>query len=100
MHNTAQLIVTLSKMGLLNREKELIERVLQWSFKHMFDKKRGYFYYYKEKYFTIKIPYIRWTEAWMFLGLSHFLLNNAKENYISESINTFTHSTLTDIKRL
>jgi hypothetical protein len=76
VHNTAQLIVTLSKMGLLDREKALVDRVLQWSFKNMFDQKRGYFYYYKEKYFTIKIPYIRWTQAWMFLGLSHYLVNH------------------------
>lgn len=79
MHTTAQLIITLSKMNLLDQKKELVDKVLSWSFEHMFDEKKGYFYYYKEKYFTIKIPYMRWTQAWMFLGLSHYLLFE-KEN--------------------
>lgn len=74
MHTSAQLIVTLSKMDLLEQNKDLADKVLSWSFENMFDQKRGYFYYYKEKYFTIKIPYMRWTQAWMFLGLSHYQL--------------------------
>jgi hypothetical protein len=75
MHTTAQLIVTLKKMNLLNKEKGLVDRVLQWSFDNMYDKKRGFFYYYKEKFFTIKIPYMRWVQAWMFLGLTYYKLN-------------------------
>jgi hypothetical protein len=78
MHTTAQLIVTLCKMNLLSQYKELTDKVILWSLKNMSDEKKGYFYYYKEKYFTIKIPYMRWTQAWMFLGLSHYLkLENA-----------------------
>lgn len=78
MHNTAQLIVTLSKMNELKSNKQLVEKVLLWSVQNMFNSKKGYFYYYKERYFTIRIPYIRWTQAWMFLGLSHYqlFLNN------------------------
>jgi hypothetical protein len=75
MHNTAQLIVTLKKMNLLDKEKDLVDRVLNWSFNNMYNKKRGYFYYYKEKFFIIKIPYMRWVQAWMFLGLSHYKSN-------------------------
>lgn len=72
MHTTAQLIITLSKMNLLDRHRDMVDNVLAWSFSNMRNKKIGYFYYYKEKYFTIKIPYIRWIQAWMFLGLSHY----------------------------
>ena len=79
MHTTAQLLVTLSKMNILNQNKELVNKVLFWSINEMFDQKKGYFYYYKEKYFTIKIPYMRWTQAWMFLGLSHYQLLSEKE---------------------
>jgi len=79
MHTTAQLVVTLSKMGVLNQKMELVDKVLLWSFENMFDESKGYFYYYKEKYFTIKIPYMRWTQAWMFLGLSHYI-SFEKEN--------------------
>jgi len=72
LHTTAQLIVTLSKMEIIEQHKDLVDKVLSWSCVNMFDNKRGYFYYYKEKYFTIKIPYIRWIQAWMFLGMSHY----------------------------
>ena len=79
MHTTAQLIVTLSKLNLLSQYKELTDRVISWSFKNMNDEKKGYFYYYKEKYFKIKIPYMRWTQAWMFYALSEYLLQNNKK---------------------
>lgn len=73
MHNTAQLIVTLSKLKIFNKNKELIDRVLGWSIDNMFNAKKGYFYYYRDKYFLIKISYLRWIQAWMLLGLSHYL---------------------------
>ena len=74
MHTSAQLIVTLKKMNILGEKKKLVDRVIGWSIENMFDENKGYFYYYKEKYFTIRIPYMRWTQAWMFLGLTHYLL--------------------------
>jgi hypothetical protein len=80
VHNTAQIIVTLSKMNLLGKYKKMVDKVLLWSIENMFDEKEGHFYYYKEKYFSIKIPYIRWTQAWMFLGLSHYKLSQQSEN--------------------
>ena len=75
MHNAAQLIVTLSKMEKFFDNKELIDKVLNWCQENMFDKKNGYFYYYKQKHYTIKICYMRWIQAWMFLGYSHYFLN-------------------------
>ena len=82
MHTTAQLIVTLSKLNLMDENKELADKVLAWSFDNMFNKKEGYFYYTKEKYFMIKIPYMRWTQAWMFLGLTHYLAFDDKKTNI------------------
>jgi hypothetical protein len=81
MHTTAQLIVTLSKIGILKEKMELVDKVLTWSIENMFGARSGYFYYYKEKYFTIKIPYMRWTQAWMFLGLSHYMLIKKKNKF-------------------
>jgi hypothetical protein len=84
LHTTAQLIVTLSKLKILNEKKELVDKVLFWSIENMFDHKKGYFHYYKEKYFTIKIPYMRWTQAWMFLGMTYYLLHQ-KGNQINSN---------------
>ncbi len=69
IHAPAQLIVTLSKLGKLSQHKHLADKVLNWTITHMQDKK-GYFYFQKKKYFTSKIPYMRWAQAWMFYALS------------------------------
>jgi len=82
MHTTAQLLVTLSKMKILDQNKELVNKVLAWSINEMFDKRNGCFYYYKEKYFTNKISYMRWTQAWMLLGLSHYLMHRQNNQII------------------
>lgn len=79
MHTTAQLLVTLSKINIFDENKYLIDKVLKWSFENMFHKKKSYFYYYKERFFTIKVSYIRWIQGWMFLGLTHYLMNSYNE---------------------
>lgn len=80
LHNTAQLIVMSSKLGIFTKNKNIIDKVLSWSIDNMFNSRKGYFYYYKEKYFTIKTPYIRWIQAWMFLALSIYKHENTVIN--------------------
>ena len=38
-----------------------------------FQSKKGYFYFRKNKYFWNKIPYMRWSQAWMFLALANLI---------------------------
>lgn len=78
IHSSTQLIMTLSKTGLLQKHKILADKVLEWTFENMLDK-TGFFYYQKTKFYTIKISYIRWAQAWMFYALSEYLLNLSKE---------------------
>jgi len=35
----------------------------------MWDEQRGYFYFQKTKWYTNKIPYLRWPNAWMYYAL-------------------------------
>jgi rhamnogalacturonyl hydrolase YesR len=77
IHTVSQLILTLSKSGLLKQHLGLVDKVLEWTFSNMQDQK-GYFYYQKKKFYTIKIPYMRWTQAWMFYALSEYLKSNSK----------------------
>jgi len=35
----------------------------------------GAFYFQKNKYFTNKIPYMRWSQAWAFHALTEYLLH-------------------------
>ena len=69
VHAPAQLIVTLHKMNKLPENEPLAKRVLSWTVKNM-QSKNGYFFYQKDRFYTNKIPYIRWTQAWMFYAMS------------------------------
>lgn len=78
MHAPAQMIITLSKLNKFHENKLLLDRVLKWTIDNM-QSKKGNFYYHKNKYITFKIPYMRWTQAWMFYGLSTYIKNNSIE---------------------
>lgn len=72
IHAPAQLVMTLWKLGKMDEHRELMEKVLQWTIKHM-QGKQGYFYYQINKYITSRIPYMRWSQAWMFLSFAVYL---------------------------
>lgn len=78
LHSTAELILASSRTGKFHKNLPLINKVLGWTLKHM-QSKEGYFYYQKSKFFINRIPYIRWTQAWMFAALSEYLVNIEKE---------------------
>ena len=79
IHCSAQGIITCLKLSQLDdRSLPLAERIATWAIENMQDKE-GYFYYQKTKWYTNKIPYIRWTQAWMFFALTSLLAN--QQNY-------------------
>ena len=71
IHAPAQLIVTLKNFNIL-KNNELAAKVIQYTIREMQNTK-GYFYYQKKKYFSSKIPYMRWAQAWMFYALTIYL---------------------------
>jgi rhamnogalacturonyl hydrolase YesR len=79
LHSPSQLIIVLAKTKLIGKNAELVDKVLNWTIKNM-QSQKGYFYYQKRRFHTIKIPYMRWTQAWMFYALSHYL-KNASTSY-------------------
>ncbi|WP_369971173.1 delta-aminolevulinic acid dehydratase [Psychroserpens sp. XS_ASV72] len=80
IHCPAQVIVTLSKLNKFQENKELLSKVLDWTIDHMQDKK-GYFYYQLKKGISSKISYMRWSNAFMFNAMAHFLLENKSQSY-------------------
>jgi rhamnogalacturonyl hydrolase YesR len=70
IHAPAQLVATLSRLGVLEDNRELVNKVLDWTIKHMQDEKEGYFYYQLKQGVSSKIPYMRWAQAWMFYAFS------------------------------
>jgi hypothetical protein len=66
--SAAQSIITLTMIG----RKDLAEKVLLWFIYNM-QSNKGYFYYQKHKFYTNKISYMRWSNAYILLALSYYL---------------------------
>ncbi len=69
IHSYATAIVLLSRMGKTDDARRLIETAA----KRMFDEKRNHWYFQEHRHYRIKIPYMRWSIAWMAYALSVFL---------------------------
>lgn len=77
IHCPGQLFITLHRLGKFDEYKHLADKVLNWTVKNMQDKK-GYFYYQLKKSISSKIPYMRWSNAFMFNSLSYYMLSSCK----------------------
>lgn len=74
IHCPGQLLVTLHRLHKFEEYKELAEKVLAWTIENMQDEK-GYFYYQLKKGVSSKIPYMRWSNAFMFYAMSYHLMD-------------------------
>ena len=72
IHSPAQAVVFFSGMG--KKYEELTNKTLNWMIENM-QGPDGAFYFQKHKYYTNKIPYMRWGQAWAFHALTEYLLN-------------------------
>jgi hypothetical protein len=73
IHSVAQSIITLLEFkNFGDGIAKLAHSVIKWTMTHMWDD-RGYFYYQVLPFRTTKIPYTRWSQAWMLLALSTLL---------------------------
>jgi len=76
IHAPTQAIVFFSKMG--DPYKALTEKILEWMLQNMQDKNGGFFYFQKHRFYTNKIPYMRWGQAWAFHALTEYYLNEER----------------------
>ena len=65
IHNYAQGIITFLRFGMGGNARKLALRTVS-----DMQSEDGYYYYQKHKHLTIKIPYMRWSQAWMYYALS------------------------------
>ncbi len=79
IHCPGQLFVTLHSLHRFHDCREVAARVLHWTVEHMQDK-RGYFYYQLKPGISSRIPYMRWSNAFMFNALSCYLLVGCEES--------------------
>jgi hypothetical protein len=88
IHAVAQSIITPAVLSDVSPSNiELSASVFRWAMKHMWDE-RGYFYYRVLRSGTIRIPYMRWSEAWMVAAIAQLLctLTQATTKPLQESL--------------
>ncbi len=73
IHNQSQGIITFSRLdGYSSSDPAFAQRIAEWTIQNM-QSQDGHFHYQKRRAYTIRIPYMRWSDAWMFLALSVLL---------------------------
>ena len=72
-HAAASAIVTFLECRHLDTHApRLAQNVANWTIRNLRDS-RGFFYYQKRRFYTVRKPYMRWTQAWMLYALSRLL---------------------------
>jgi rhamnogalacturonyl hydrolase YesR len=74
IHAPTQAIYFFAGMG--EQYKVLTDRILKWMLNNM-QSPSGYFYFRKSRYFTNKISYMRWAQAWVFHALAEYLFQKS-----------------------
>ncbi len=74
IHCPAQSIVTLVRLKDVQDNSKLLQRIACWIIDHMQDE-GGFFYYRKGRFLINRIPYIRWSQAWVFHALTTYYLH-------------------------
>ncbi len=77
IHCPAQLFVSLSRTQAFKKNQLLATKVMDWTLKHM-QHKKGYFFYQLKKGVSSKIPYMRWSNAFMMYAMSYYLKESLK----------------------
>lgn len=73
LHCAAQALATIVKLGKAHEYWDLIEKIAEWPVANM-QSDQGYFYFQRRGKRVNRTPYMRWPNAWMFYGLSYYLL--------------------------
>lgn len=89
IHNQSQGIITFSEFSSESNDYlSFAHKIADWTIQNMQDSK-GYFYYRKFSWYTNKIPYMRWSQAWMLLALVT-LKGKFNETKIGSTVDTIT----------
>lgn len=72
-HAAASAIVTLVECAELDKNAlSLAQNITSWTIQNLRDS-RGFFYYQRRRFYTVRKPYMRWTQAWMLYALARLL---------------------------
>lgn len=72
-HAAASAIVTLLECRDLDESSTtLAQQIASWTISNLHDTE-GFFYYQRRRFYTVRKPYMRWTQAWMLYALARLL---------------------------
>lgn len=72
-HSAGAAIVALVELQWLDESAlELALRIALWAIHNLQDAS-GYFYYQRRRFYTVRTPYMRWSQAWMLYALARLL---------------------------
>jgi len=72
-HAAASAIVTLLECRDLDETSfAMAQQIASWTTQNVRDQ-RGFFYYQRRRFYTVRKPYMRWTQAWMLYALARLL---------------------------
>jgi hypothetical protein len=72
-HSAGAALVALVELQSLDTGAvELAETIARWAIENLRDP-RGFFYYQRRRFHTVRIPYVRWSQAWMMYGLARLM---------------------------
>ncbi|MDT4966688.1 MAG: hypothetical protein QOJ64_1425 [Acidobacteriota bacterium] len=72
-HSAGAAIVALADISRIdNTALVLAHKIAAWAIETLRDP-RGYFYYQRRRFYTVRTPYMRWSEAWMLYGMGRLL---------------------------
>jgi hypothetical protein len=78
VHCVAQTIITLVTLERFDAGNiPAARKVFDWAMRHLWDE-RGFFYYRKLRFCTIRTSYMRWSQAWMLLAIATLLHDSTR----------------------
>ncbi len=82
VHSAAQAVITFVEMtDLMPDADQMANRAVTWAINNLRDRS-GYFYFQRHRFYTIKIPYMRWAQAWMLYALSLYLAKDHPTTHV------------------
>ncbi|CAM2735340.1 aspartate-semialdehyde dehydrogenase [Pseudoalteromonas distincta] len=79
MHCVSQAIFTLLKVGKTTDDFMMAEKIINRSIETLYLPTHQRFIYQKNKHFTNKVDYVRWTQAWVYYSFAFFNRNKSNK---------------------
>ena len=72
-HSAAAAVVALTALGRIDENARAhAERIARWTLLNLRDP-RGFFYYQRRRFRTVRTPHMRWAQAWMLYALARLI---------------------------